>query len=412
MMGGGGTGPMTRTAASAGSVVGPADWEAALRLAQALIRIPSVNPPGEEAAVARYLADYLEKAGLAVEVTEVQPGRPNVVATATLGEGGPTVLLNGHTDVVAVGDGWDGDPFAGEVWEGKLYGRGAADMKGPLAAMIAATLAVKRAAALSTGRIIVACVMGEEYGGLGTRELVRQGLYADHAIVGEPSELLPVIAHKGTLRYEIGVEGKAAHGSVPEAGLNAIYKLADIVLELRRHHQELSRRPPHPLVGAPSLNVGTISGGSGTCIVPARASITIDRRVVPGEPVEGATRELEALLIELRRRDRELRAHLILQNVAPAMEVAATQPVVQAVRRSVQAVLGRDPGVHGWTATADSNLLVNVLKIPTVIFGPGSIAQVAHQANEYVPLADLYAATDVYARVLVELLSGQTAQSQ
>jgi acetylornithine deacetylase len=403
---------MARTEAAAGSVVEPADREAALRLAQALIRIPSVNPPGEEAAVAGYLAEYFEQAGLPVEVTEVQPGRPNVVATARLGDGGPTVLLNGHTDVVAVGDGWDGDPFAGEVRDGRLYGRGAADMKGPLAAMIAATLAVKRAARLSAGRIVLACVMGEEYGGLGTRDLVRQGLRADHAIVGEPSELLPVIAHKGTLRYEIGVEGKAAHGSVPEAGLNAIYKMADIVGELRQLHQELSRRPPHPLVGAPSLNVGTINGGSGTCIVPARASITIDRRVVPGEPAEKATQELEEVLARLRRRDGELRAHLTLQNVAPAMEVAAEEPVVRAVRRSIRAVLGRDPGVHGWTATADSNMLVNDLKIPTVIFGPGSIAKVAHQANEYVPVEDLYAATDVYARVLVELLSRQTTRAE
>jgi acetylornithine deacetylase len=335
-----------------------------------------------------------------------------VVATATLGDGGPTVLLNGHTDVVAVGDGWDGDPFAGELRDGLLYGRGAADMKGPLAAMIAATLAVKRSARLSTGRIVLACVMGEEYGGLGTRDLVRQGLRADHAIVGEPSELLPVIAHKGTLRYEIEVEGKAAHGSVPEAGLNAIYKMADIVLELRRLHEELSCRPPHPLVGAPSLNVGTISGGSGTCIVPARARITLDRRVVPGERLEDPTQELEGMLTRLRRRDQELRAHLTLQNVAPAMEVGAEEPVVRAVRRGIRAVLGRDPGVHGWTATADSNMLVNDLKIPTVIFGPGSIAKVAHQANEYVPVEDLYAATDVYARVLVELLSGRTAQAE
>lgn len=403
---------MTRIAGDTASVVERIDRDEALRLAQALIRIPSVNPPGEEAAVAQYLAEYLEKAGLRVEVTEVLPGRPNVVATAEFGDGGPTLLLNGHTDVVAVGDGWDGDPFAGEVRDGKLYGRGAADMKGPLAAMIAATLAVKRARVLSAGRIVVACVMGEEYGGLGTRDLVRQGLRADHAIVGEPSELLPVIAHKGTVRYEIGVEGKAAHGSVPEAGVNAIYKMADIVLELRRLHQELTRRRAHPLVGPPSLNVGTIAGGSGTCIVPARASITIDRRVVPGEPVEGATQELEAILAELRRRDPELRARLILQNVAPAMEVAAEEPVVRVVRRSARAVLGRDPGVHGWTATADSNMLVNDLKIPTVIFGPGSIAKVAHQANEYVPVDELHAATEVYARVMVELLTGSSAEGQ
>jgi acetylornithine deacetylase/succinyl-diaminopimelate desuccinylase family protein len=396
---------MTRLAVDMASVVGRIDRDETVRLAQALIRIPSVNPPGEEAAVAQYLAEYLEKASLRVEFTEVLPGRPNVVATAEFGDGGPTVLLNGHTDVVAVGDGWDGDPFAGEVREGKLYGRGAADMKGPLAAMIAATLAVKRARVLSAGRIVVACVMGEEYGGLGTRDLVRQGLRADHAIVGEPSELLPVIAHKGTVRFEIEVEGKAAHGSVPEAGVNAIYRIADIVLELRRLHEALTRRRAHPLVGSASLNVGTITGGSGTCIVPARASITIDRRVLPGEPVDGAIQELEAILAERRRCDPELRARLTLQNVAAAMEVAAEEPVVKAIRRSVRAVLARDPGVHGWTATADSNMLVNDLRIPTVIFGPGSIAKVAHQANEYVRVEELNAATEVYVRAMTDLLT-------
>src|SRR5262249_40019889 len=152
-----------RAGAAGASVVGPADRDEALRLAQALIRIPSVNPPGEEAAVAEYLAEYFERAGLPVEVAEVQPGRPNGIATATLGDGGPPVLLNGHPDVVAIGDGWDGDPFAGQVRDGRLYGGGAADMKGPLAAMITATLAVKRSAAVSAGRIVVACVMGEEY---------------------------------------------------------------------------------------------------------------------------------------------------------------------------------------------------------------------------------------------------------
>jgi hypothetical protein len=160
---------MTRGAAASSQVVEPADREEALRLAQALIRIPSVNPPGEEAAVATYVAEYFEKAGLPAEVQEVLPGRPNVLATAEFGEGGPTLLLNGHTDVVAVGEGWDGDPFSRQVRDGKLYGRGAADMKGPLAAMIAATLAVKRARAVRRGRIVVACVMARSTAGSAPR---------------------------------------------------------------------------------------------------------------------------------------------------------------------------------------------------------------------------------------------------
>jgi acetylornithine deacetylase/succinyl-diaminopimelate desuccinylase family protein len=377
----------------------------ALRLAQALIRIPSVNPPGEEAAVAEWLGTYLARAGLPVEITEVLPGRPNVVAAADFGEGGPTLVLNGHLDVVAVGEGWDEAPFSGSVRDGRLYGRGAADMKGPLAAMIEAVLAVRRAKVLRRGRVILTAVMGEEYGGLGTKHLVRQGLRADHAIVGEPSELLPVIAHKGTVRYEITVEGKAAHGSVPDAGLNAIYKTATLIAELERLHHRLAARPPHPLVGSPSLNVGTVAGGSGTCIVPAQCSLTIDRRVVPGEAVARAGEEIEEVLADLRRQDPTFRARLTLQNVAPAMEIEPDRPVVSAIRRAAAEVQGRDPGIHGWTATADSNLLVNDLGIPTVIFGPGSIRAVAHQPNEFVPLAELEAATRIYALVITDLLS-------
>ena len=380
----------------------PIDASELLRLAQSLIRIPSVNPPGDEAAVATYLAEYLRQAGLTVEVTEVQRGRPNLLATLEFGEG-PTVLLNGHTDVVVPGEGWLADPFAGNVNDGKLFGRGAADMKGPLAAMIEAMLALKRSGLVHRGRLILTAVMGEEYGGLGTKDLVRRGIRADHAIVGEPSELRPVIAHKGTIRFEIVVEGKAAHGSVPEAGLNAIYKMMDVVAELRSLHTRLSANR-HPLVGSPTLNVGTIAGGLGTCIVPDRCAITIDRRVVPGEPVENVGRELEAILGRLRARDPELRATLTLQNIAPAMEISADQPVVHAIRRATAAVTGKDPGAHGWTATADSNLLVNELGIPTVIFGPGSIFGVAHQPNEYVAVAELDAAASIYALTLRDLL--------
>ncbi len=381
------------------------DLERVVRLTRELVRIPSVNPPGEEAAVASYLADYLRDAGLTVEVTEVLPGRPNVLATLDLGDGGTTLLLNGHTDVVVPGEGWDGDPFSGEVRDGKLFGRGSADMKGPLAAMIEATLAVGRSGVLRRGKVVLAAVMGEEYGGLGTKALVRQRFRADHAIVGEPTELRPVIAHKGTIRYEIAVEGRAAHGSVPEAGVNAIYKMMDVVAELQRLHERLAGRH-HPLVGSPTLNVGTITGGTGTCIVPDRCAITVDRRVVPGEPPEGTRQELEEVLETLRARDPELRATLTLQNVAPAMEIAADQPVVAAIRRATWEVLGQDPGVHGWTATADSNMLVNDLRIPTVLFGPGSIFAVAHKVNEYLPVDELKAAAQIYALAMADLLGG------
>jgi acetylornithine deacetylase/succinyl-diaminopimelate desuccinylase-like protein len=159
---------MARVAVPQAGILDQVDMDEMLRLAQALIRIPSVNPPGEEAAVAEWLGPYLNRAGLPVDVSEVLPGRPNVVAIAEFGDGGPTILLNGHTDVVAVGEGWDGDPFSGMVRDGKLYGRGAADMKGPLAAMIEATRAVQRARVARHGRVVVTAVMGEEYGGVGT----------------------------------------------------------------------------------------------------------------------------------------------------------------------------------------------------------------------------------------------------
>jgi acetylornithine deacetylase/succinyl-diaminopimelate desuccinylase family protein len=380
------------------------DADQAVRLAQALVRIPSVNPPGDEAAVARYLADYVSTAGLDVELVDVLPGRPNLLATARFGSGSPTVLLNGHTDVVVPGDGWvDENPFSGAIRDGRLYGRGSADMKGPLAAMVEAALGIVRSGLLTRGTIVLAAVMGEEYGALGTKALAQRRVTADHAIVGEPSELKPVIAHKGTVRYELRVDGTAAHGSVPERGVNAIYGMSDVVHALRDLHQKLADRP-HTLVGPPTINVGTIAGGSGTCIVPDRCSITIDRRVVPGEDVADATGEIEALVDRLRARDPGFRGSLVLQNIAPAMEIAPTQPVVMAIRRAAAEVTGTDPGVHGWTATADSNILVNDLGIPTVIFGPGSIHEVAHKPNEYISIADLKSAVSIYALAILDLL--------
>ncbi len=374
-----------------------------LRLAQDLIRFNTANPPGNELALATFLVDYFRGLGLEAEVQEVSTGRAN--ALGRLGPAGarPHLILNGHIDTVPAGAGWTKDPYGGEVVAGRLYGRGSADMKGGLAAMIAAVEAILRSGTPLRGGVTICGVMDEEETGNGTRHTIAQGLRGDCAIIGEPTDLLPVIAHKGDMYIEVETRGVEAHASTPHAGLNAIDQMADVIVELRSLAEQLEQRP-HPVVGPPTLTVGTIEGGITTCMVPGRCRVTLDRRVVPGEEPGVAVREVREAVERVRQRRPDLRAEVQMLMFAPPMETSADHPVIAAIREATAAVLGRDPGVHGWSATCDANMLVNDAGIPTVVFGPGSIAQQAHRPDESVPVRELVDAANIYALTILRLV--------
>jgi succinyl-diaminopimelate desuccinylase len=249
--------------------------EAQIRLTADLIQFPSVTPPGGEEPIAVFLAARFRSHGLAVALEEVVPGRCNALGHLSPVGGRPHLVHNGHVDVVPAGDGWSLPPFEPTIREGRVHGRGAADMKGGLAALIGAVEAVKAAEVPLAGTATLAAVADEEGYQSGTRQFVSGFGPADFGIVAEPTDLRPAIALLGDGYLEATTRGRAAHAGVPAAGHNAIADMAAIVAGLEELGASLARRVPHPLLGYPTLSVGTISGGTITPVVPDQCRITI-----------------------------------------------------------------------------------------------------------------------------------------
>lgn len=374
-------------------------------LARRLIRTPSENPPGDEGPVAELLANHLRKTGWAVTIQEVEPHRPNIMATWNGGRPGPVVLFNGHLDVVPAGSNWTVDPYGAAAGDGRLYGRGACDMKGPIAAVVEAVQAVARTKIPLNGSVILTAVVGEEVDQCGTRHLVDQGLEADHAICVEPTGLVPVVAHKGEIYFDITLLGQAAHSSAPEKGINAIEKAAAVIHRLTELAEQLALKS-HPLCGHPTLNVGVIHGGTIASIVPDRCTLRVDRRLIPGETVEGAQHEMEDVLQDMAAADPHFHYSLQYPLRCPAMATDPDVAVVRSLRHQTHAICGSDPGVVGWHATCDASLLA-ATGIPTCVFGPGDLPGRAHKPDEWIAIDELVQAAQIYGLTIVDLLGAR-----
>ncbi|MDX6533150.1 MAG: acetylornithine deacetylase, partial [Gaiellales bacterium] len=351
------------------------------RLLGDLVAIDSVNPdlvPGGagEAELARFVGGWLEDAGLEVELDEVTPGRVNVIGRVAGTGGGRSLLLNAHMDVVGI-DGVE-RPFEPRVEDGRLYGRGAYDMKAGLAAIMWAGAAAARNPA--AGDVIVTGVCDEEFASIGAQALAKR-VRADAAIVTEPSgaELAVCVAHKGFSWHTIEVSGRAAHGSRPEEGIDAISKMGSVLVALERLDQRVRSGARHPLLGTGSLHASLIEGGRELSTYPDRCVLQLERRTIPGESADVVEAELTVMLEELAAVDPELRATLETTLVRDPFEVAADAPIVEAVRDAA----GRDLPVIGVPFWADSAIFASA-GIPTVIHGPGGAG--AHAAVEYVEL--------------------------
>jgi acetylornithine deacetylase len=361
-----------------------------------LIARPSVNPiydpesPGE-AAVAGYVEAWADELGLPVRRQEVFPGRENLVIRLDGPAGAPTLLMEAHMDTVGVSE--MPDAFTPTLRDGCLYGRGACDTKGSLAAMMAAV------EALSGERDRLACsvellaAVDEETSGQGARAHVRAGNTADAAIVGEPTALRIVNRHNGVVRGKIEVTGKAAHTSVASEGINAIDAMAEVILALRAVNAALTNAPGgQPATG--SLTVSLIEGGSGINVVPETCVIQYDRRVVPGLTATHALAEIDAALETVRQARPEVRiARHEPWLVGDALSTAPDTTIVQAAMAAGQA-LGLDPEPAFVPYGSDASKFA-AGGIPAVVFGPGSIAY-AHSATEHVPVSDLVRAAAFY----------------
>ncbi len=352
----------------------------AVALARALIQIDSRNPtlapdsPGE-GDCARALASVLDDWGFSVQLIESEPGRPSVVARIGPDDA-PALMLNGHLDVVGV-EGMVHEPFAAEIRNDRIYGRGSADMKGGLAAICAA--AVTAASANSNRQILVTAVVDEEYESLGMRALLA--------------------ADRGFAWFDVALRGRAAHGSRYDVGVDAITHAGLLLAELERLEQTREAGPRHPLLGRGSLHASTIRGGVGLSTYPESCNLEIERRTLPGESGEKALREITDACARVKAKHSNFDARITLTTAQLPSDVPLDSPIV----KRLEGALGREgmpvriEGLSAWTDAA----LLNEAGIPTVCFGPGDIA-LAHAAEEFVPVEEIESATRVLTRVVRE----------
>lgn len=379
----------------------PADAAWIRDLLARIVAVPSVNPAlaggdGEiagEARLAGLLAGELEALGLEVAVREPEPGRTSVVGTLP-GEGdGPSLLLYAHLDTVGV-EGMD-DPFGAVVREGRLYGRGAYDMKGGLAACVGAARALVRRDARPKGDVHLAFVADEETESLGIRDLL-EDLRPDAAVVTEPTDLRLCLAHKGFAWIAVETAGRAAHGSRFEEGIDANLHMGRVLARLGGLERELRSRPGHPLVGPPSLHAATLEGGTGPSTYADRCRLVVERRTVPGETRDRVLAEIREILDELAREDPDFEASLELLLWRSPFEGAPDSRLATITRREAGEVLGELPPVTGETYWMDAAFLAEA-GVDTVVLGPRGAG--AHAAEEWVELDSVVRLAAILERV-------------
>jgi acetylornithine deacetylase len=369
-------------------------------LLKELVRINSVNPtlvPGApgEAEIAEHIADYLRSAGLDTRTDEVEPGRVNVVGVLEGSGGGPTLMLNGHTDTVGV-DYMEIEPLDPVVKEGMMYGRGTCDMKGGLAAILSATKAVADSGEELRGDLVVAAVCDEEYASIGTERVVEQ-VRADAAIIGEPTEFQILVAHKGFAWVDIETRGIAAHGSAWQIGVDAIAKMGKVQVGLERLQDEVLMKKSHRLVGSPSVHCSIIGGGRELSTYPDRCKLQIERRLIPGETREDVDAELERLLASIGDIDPEFDGDYDVKFFRGPMEVSPDEEICSILSECSEEVRGEKPHFVGGSGWMDTQIIWG-RGTPAVAFGP--VGSGAHAAVEYVEVDSVVDTARILEKVI------------
>jgi acetylornithine deacetylase len=366
--------------------------DSAIALLRELVSIDSVNPtlvPGArgETEIAAAVAATLRRAGLDVEVQDAAPGRPNVIGILEGRQPGRALMLCGHTDTVGVAG--MAAPFDPVEKDGRLYGRGAQDMKAGVAAMIDAAARLAAGGGLERGRLVVAAVVDEEHSSIGADALVT-AYSADAAIVTEPTDLQIAVAHKGFAWLEIDVRGRAAHGSRPKDGRDAILRLGRVLVQLEALDQALQARPPHALVGTGSLHASIVQGGVELSSYPDRALLQMERRTLPSESVDGAADEVRAILAALGAADATFEASVRPMFGRPAYELPPDHELPALLAEAARGA-GASAAITGASFWADSAVLGHA-GIPSVLFGPGGAG--LHSTEEYVLVDEVIACRD------------------
>mgnify|MGYP001820550418 FL=1 len=366
------------------------DQRYTLQTLKDLVQINSINPvlsPGGkgEAEVGSYIADSLKGLGLQVTTYEIEPGRVNVVGILKGRTGGRSLLLNAHMDTVGV-EGMIHDPFGAEIRAGRLYGRGSQDMKGSIAAMMAAVKALVDAGTDLSGDLIFTAVADEEHGSIGTEDLVKH-VSADAAIVTEPTNLTVCRAHRGFIWFDVETFGWAALGSRFNEGMDANMRMGRFLTQLDVLEQELRQRAPHPLVGPPSLHAARIQGGSEVSIYAAHCLLQIERRTSPGETVQEATAEIQAIIDRLAEEDSTFKASQKASFYRSPFEVEEDARIVQVLADVIAKQTGKPAVYTGQSFWTDAALLADA-GMQTTLIGP--VGAGLHSKEEWVDLQSVY----------------------
>ncbi|MGH7320561.1 MAG: M20 family metallopeptidase [Candidatus Rokuibacteriota bacterium] len=386
-------------------------------LTRRLVQIPSVFRPGDpganESAVARAVAEWFSEEGFTVETQEVAPGRPNVIGWIDGTPTGRTLCLEGHTDVVTEGDPaeWRHDPWGATVENGRIYGRGTADMKGGLAAAMVAAAALRWSRVSFSGRLLVAALVDEEGGMTGARHFMRTplGHTVDAAIICEPEQNELCLEQKGVFWARVLIQGRMAHGAMPYAGVNPIAAAGTFLAGLPSVERRIRQGVPRsPTLGTahvtPTVCRAPANGVPQNNVIPASAELRVDVRLVPGITAKTALAALRALARETEARWRGVRITVDpVEPPRPAVRVKRSEPLVQALEWAVSTVTGRPPRFGGVPGSTDGTIFVTERKIPIVTFGPGK-REIPHQVDEYVEVAELVEAGRCYAAAAVRFL--------
>jgi acetylornithine deacetylase ArgE len=368
-----------------------------------LVSLPSVNPMGRdlqgefvfEYRVTDYLEKFFQDLGVSYERQNIAPRRDNIIARFSSDAAKKTILLEAHQDTVPT-DNMSIDPWGAKIENGKLYGRGACDIKGGMAAMLTAFARTVREKPAGAANAILACTVDEEHTFLGVQRLVRDRLGADMAVVAEPTQLQIVHAHKGVVRWHIDVQGRSCHSSAPEKGVNAIYNMGDVLVAIRDFAAWLQGSASDALLGPPTLSVGRIDGGTSVNTVPDRCRIEIDRRLIPGEDPLTAPQDLDMFLRERLAPEIDFRTSEPWL-MSPALSPSGSDELIGRLGAAIDAVKGTHT-VHAVPYGTDASSIAGA-GIPSVVFGPGDIAQ-AHTCDEWIALDEVQAAAEILFRLI------------
>jgi acetylornithine deacetylase len=371
-------------------------------LLKKLVSINSVNPSlvdgaSGEGEIAQFIAEFMQDIGLKIHREEVEPGRPNVVGILEGSGKGPVLMLNGHMDTVGI-DYMDIDPLDPVVKDGKLYGRGAYDMKAGLVAMLSAAKAIVDSKINLYGDLIVAAVCDEEYASIGTERLIEK-FVPDAAIITEPTELEIVIAHKGFAWIDIETYGVAAHGSMPQEGIDAIVNMGKVLVELENLQNGPLQKKSHELVGTPSIHSSIIKGGREPSTYPDHCKLQVERRLIPGEKRKDVEIEIQRIIDSISKTNPQFKGKFNITFMRGPMQISPQEKICQILSENIEKITGTSPKFVGRPYWLDSEIIWKK-GVPVAAFGPRGGG--AHSAIEYIELDSVDIVTKVLEQTIIQ----------